>query len=98
MRRSEVIATLRAHQSELDALGVTSLSLFGSTARDEAGPDSDVDVLAEFDGGATFDRYMGLVLALQDWLGRRVDVVTPGALRLKPAWRAQIEREALRVA
>lgn len=67
-------------------------------ARDEAGPESDVDLLVDFTGGPDFDRYMGLVLALQDWLGRRVDVVTPRSLRLKPKWREQVEREALRVA
>jgi hypothetical protein len=48
---------------------------FGSVARGDAGPESDVDVLVEFDGRTTFDRYMDLLLALQDWLGGRVDVV-----------------------
>jgi len=52
----------------------------------------------EFDGRATFDRYMDLVLALQDWLGRRVDVVTPRSLARKPAWRDRIAAEVVRVA
>ena len=41
---------LREHRAELDAMGVRSLSIFGSVARDEAGPESDVDLLVEFDG------------------------------------------------
>jgi len=92
------MALLGAHEADLRALGVRSLGLFGSVARDQAGPDSDVDVFVEFDGRATFDRYMDLVLALQDWLGRRVDVVTPRSLARKPAWRDRIAAEVVRVA
>ena len=51
MKRDEVIATLRAHEPELRAAGVVRLSLFGSTARNEAEAeaDSDIDLLAAFD-------------------------------------------------
>jgi hypothetical protein len=55
-------------------------------------------VLVEFDGRTTFDRYMDLVLALQDWLGRRVDVVTQRSLARKPDWQKRIAAEALLVA
>ena len=48
MKRDEVVAILTARQEELGALEVKSLDLFGSVARDEAGPDSDVDFLVEF--------------------------------------------------
>jgi predicted nucleotidyltransferase len=44
-----VIATLRAHESELRATGLIRLSLFGSTAQGDHRPDSDVDLLAAFD-------------------------------------------------
>jgi hypothetical protein len=50
-----VIATLRAHAAELRAAGVRTLSLFGSVARGDAGPDSDIDLLAEFDPAARMD-------------------------------------------
>ena len=70
--------------------------LFGSAARGQAGPASDVDVLVEFDGPPTFDRYMDLKFHLEDLLGRRVDVVTPAAL--KPHMRPVVQREAVRVA
>jgi predicted nucleotidyltransferase len=46
MERDKVIATLRAHEPELRAAGVVRLSLFGSTARNESGAASDVDLLA----------------------------------------------------
>lgn len=76
--------------------GLKSISIFGSAARDEVRPESDIDVLVEFDGTVTFDRYMGLKLFLEDLLGARVDVVTRGALkaRIRPV----VEREAILVA
>jgi uncharacterized protein len=46
--RSEVINTLAKHHADLEKLGVKSLRLFGSVARDEASPDSDIDFLVEF--------------------------------------------------
>ena len=49
MNRDAVITALRAHEAELKAAGVVRLSLFGSTARDAAGPESDIDSLAAFD-------------------------------------------------
>jgi len=50
MKRDEVLSVLRAHRDRLRSEhGVKSLGLFGSMARDEAGPNSDVDLLVEFD-------------------------------------------------
>lgn len=49
MDREHVIARLRAHERQLRDAGIVRLSLFGSTARGEAGPDSDIDLLAAFD-------------------------------------------------
>lgn len=97
MRRDAALAILAAHKDELaQEHHVRSLALFGSVARDEAGPDSDVDVLVEFDGPGTFDGYMDLKFFLEDILGRSVDVVTTRAVtrRLAPL----IERDILRVA
>ncbi len=76
--------------------GVTSLAVFGSVARDQARPDSDVDILVEFDPPPTFERYMDLKFYLEDLLGRRVDLGTPDTL--KPRIRARVESEALHVA
>jgi predicted nucleotidyltransferase len=97
MRRAVAISTLRGFLPELRSeFRVRRLALFGSTARDEARDDSDLDVLVEFEGGPTFDSFMGLKLLLEDRLGRRVDLVTPAAL--KPRLRPVVEREAIDVA
>jgi hypothetical protein len=56
--RETVLRLLKSRQLELHNLGVRSLALFGSMARNEAHPDSDVDLLVEFDPPVTFDRYM----------------------------------------
>lgn len=87
---------LRAHLSDLRAMGVRSVALFGSVAREQATESSDVDLLVELDGPATFDGFMDLKLRLEDWLGARVDLVTPKSLRSR--LRERIEAEAIRVA
>ena len=60
MERDQAIARLREHEAELKKLGVESLYLFGSTARDEAGPDSDIDLFFDYQEGkfGLFDRWM----------------------------------------
>lgn len=93
--RDDVLASIRQNLSELERFDVRSIAVFGSVARDEATPDSDVDVLVEF-GRATFDGYMGLKFFLEDLLGTRVDVATPDML--KPRIRDNVLREAVRVA
>ena len=92
----EIARRLAPHTGQLRELGVTSLGLFGSAARGEAHAGSDVDVLVEFEGPATFDRYFELKFLLEDVLGRRVDLVTRRAL--KPALRPHVERDLVRVA
>lgn len=87
---------LSKHRSELRSrFGVRSLALFGSVARGDAGPDSDLDVLVDFEGPPTFDGYMGTRFYLEDLLGLKVDLVTPGGVR--PELRLAIEQEAVRV-
>jgi predicted nucleotidyltransferase len=95
MRLQEVLDTLKAHRSDLDRLGVADLALFGSVVREEAGSDSDLDVLVDFHVPATFDGYMDLKFFLEDLFGREVDLVTRKALREK--MRASIEHEAVHV-
>jgi predicted nucleotidyltransferase len=87
--REEVCRRVGALRPELARLGVRSLALFGSAARGSLRAGSDVDMLVEFDGPARFDPFMDLKLLLEETLGRRVDLVTAGAL--KPALRARIE-------
>lgn len=96
MDRDDVIRRVQAHRARLQQLGVTSLFLFGSVARGDAGVDSDVDLLVRFEGPATFDRFMDLKLFLEDLLQARIDLVTEKGLR--PGIRAEVQSELLRVA
>jgi predicted nucleotidyltransferase len=96
MDRDEVIDTLKRARDDLRRLGVRSLRLFGSVARGEAGPDSDVDLMVEFEGPPTFSGFMALKIFLEDLLAVRIDLVTESGLR--QGVRPQVEREAIRVA
>lgn len=96
MKREEIIDKLRAHQEKLRSLGIKSMAIFGSAARDEITSESDVDILVEFEGQATFDGYMETKFFLEDLLNHPVDLVTPEAIR--PRIQPQIEKEAIYVA
>lgn len=96
MNRSKILQLLASSKPTLAArFGVIDLALFGSTARDTARPDSDIDILVSFDGPATSARYFGVQFFLEDLLGRPVDLVTQKALR--PELRPHVERDAVRV-
>ncbi len=73
MKRDHVLAILADHRDQLTALGVKSLNLFGSVARDEAGPDSDVDFLVEFSINASLFDLFRVQHYLEDILGCEVD-------------------------
>ena len=97
MKRDEVIGFLSSHRQELEErFGVCSLALFGSMARDEGGPASDVDILVEFRETPGLTEYMRLKHWLEDHLGRQVDLVMASAL--KPWARPAVEEEAIHVA
>jgi predicted nucleotidyltransferase len=96
MNRSRAIKLLQESKPVLSArFGVTQLALFGSTARDTATAESDIDVLVAFDGPATSERYFGVQFYLEDIFGNPVDLVTEKALRAE--LRPFIEREAVHV-
>jgi len=96
MNREEALRRLQSHLPALATeFQVKSLALFGSVARDQASPGSDIDILVSFDGPATSARYFGVQFYLEDLLECPVDLVTEKALR--PELRPFIEREALHV-
>lgn len=79
--RDGVIRLLRGAEDEIRRLGVRRLALFGSILRGEVSPDSDVDLLVEFEADAkSFDRFLELCELLESILERRVELVTTEAL------------------
>lgn len=89
----DVIATLRAHEPELRAAGIRRLSLFGSVARGDASPDSDVDLAVELDPAARIDliRLVALERQIGDLLGCKVDLLPEPVEKLR--LRNNIERD-----
>ena len=96
MSKDDIIKLLQEHRQAWMPFGVKSMAVFGSVARGESQPESDIDILVDFEGQATFDRYMDLKFYLEDLLERKVDLVTPKAL--KPRMRPNVEEEAIYVA
>jgi hypothetical protein len=96
LTKRDIEEQLKRSAGTLAQFGVKTLHLFGSHARGDATVESDLDFLVEFDGPATFDRYMDTKFFLEDLFSRKVDLVTTKALR--PELRPSIEREAVRVA
>jgi predicted nucleotidyltransferase len=96
MTKNEVLKVL-THLKPLlvEQFGITRLALFGSTVRDEATPDSDIDIVVSFDGVATSKKYFGVQFLLEDELGHPVDLVTEKAMREE--LRPYIEQEAVNV-
>jgi len=96
MTRQEALRRLTRNREKLRTHSVLHIAVFGSTARDQATPHSDVDILVEFDP----ERRVGLFafVRLLDFLsnvmGTRIDLATPDALRAE--MRAEILGEALR--
>jgi predicted nucleotidyltransferase len=99
MCREEVIAKLRQAEPALRARGVAALYLFGSHARDEASPDSDIDVFVDPVSGERFGflPFMAAFEAIRDTFGRHVEIGYSTREGLDRYVRADIEREAIRV-
>ena len=85
-RRDEILSIAARH-------GATNLRIFGSAARGEAGPDSDIDFLVDFSEGRSLMDQAAMILDLTNLLERKVDVVELEALH----WtiREHILREAV---
>jgi len=83
---------LRDSEAKIKSFGVRSLSLFGSYARGEDTPESDLDFIVEFEQ-KSFDSYMDLKLFLEELFRRPVDLVLADGI--KPRLRAAILREAI---
>jgi hypothetical protein len=81
MTKADVVQRVRQIEPALRALGVTRLSLFGSFARGNHGPESDVDLIVDFaPGSKTFDHFNAVFDLLEERLERRVELVTRQSL------------------
>jgi predicted nucleotidyltransferase len=97
MDRQTVLNRLSGHERELRALGLKSLALFGSTARGESRPDSDVDLAAKLDEQARLDLldFIGIQERLSELLDVPVDLVSEPARKAR--LQAEIDRDRVRV-
>ena len=81
MKSDEVLAIIEKHREQLQTMGVKSLNLFGSVARNEARENSDVDFFVEFNREVGLFEFIKVKLYLEDILGRSVDIGTLDTLR-----------------
>lgn len=96
MKRSDVLRILQKERQELvDHYNISTLSVFGSVARDDAREDSDVDILVEFSRPVGLFQFIELQQRLEALLGSKVDLGTPRSL--KPRIKEQVLQEAIRV-
>jgi hypothetical protein len=94
MDKERVLGLLNSHRDRLDEFAVKALFLFGSVARGEATPESDVDLLVEFDRPVGLFTLLRLQSYLEELLGCSVDLGTPNSLR--PHLRETVLKEAIR--
>lgn len=97
MRKHEVVLALRRQADSVKEFGAVSLYLFGSTVRDDATPDSDLDLFIDYDRASGFSliELVGIKQLLEDRLGIPVDVTTRDSL--DPMLRDRIEASAERI-
>lgn len=93
MKRDELLARLKELKPWFEEQGIIRVRVFGSHARDEAGPDSDVDLLVEFGETPSLLRMIAIERSLGETLGCPVDLATERGL--KPRARVHISAEAV---
>ena len=95
MEKQDILARLRENEAALKAQGVCHAALFGSRARSDARPDSDIDIMVEIAPDARMDlfRYVGIVQYIEEMFPVRVDVANREGL--KPFVRPGVEADAI---
>ncbi|TGN09738.1 nucleotidyltransferase family protein [Leptospira ilyithenensis] len=79
--KTSIQQSLRNHKEELHSLGVQAIYIFGSVARKEAQPNSDIDFLVTFKSGMkNFDNYINLTFLLEDLFEVKVDLLTSDSI------------------
>jgi len=97
MNRAEAITKLKGYAEAVKALGATSLYVYGSTARDEASDNSDIDLFIDYDRNSKFSLLdlVDIKLLLEAELKMPVDITTRDSLH--PMLKDDIEQSAVRV-
>jgi predicted nucleotidyltransferase len=97
MRKRQAMAALREQSDAVKALGATSMYLFGSMVRDDAGPASDLDLFIDYDLGGRFSviELVGIKQLLEGRFGVPVDITTRDSL--DPLLRERIGASAERI-
>ena len=95
MKREDIIYTLRKHEADLRMRGVSRAALFGSVARGDNRPDSDIDIMVEIAPEERMDvyRFVGIVQFIEELFPVKVDVSSRSGL--KPLVRPSVERDAV---
>jgi predicted nucleotidyltransferase len=96
--KQDVLKVLHQNRDRLKAMGVSKIGLFGSFLRGEQNPDSDIDLLVEFEAGQkTFDAFMDLAFLLEEIFQRRIELLTVESLSpyLGPHILKEVEYAAL---
>lgn len=95
MEKQDILGRLLQHEASLKARGVAHAALFGSRARGDHRPDSDIDILVEISPDRAMDvfGYIGIVQSIKDMFPMGVDV--SNRIALKPHVRPGAEREAI---
>ena len=97
MTKEDLEKKLAAHRRELREMGVASLAVFGSVARNESTPQSDIDLLVEFDRDVGLFHLFAIEHRLEEIIGvPQIDLIQKGAIH--PALRERILSEAVNVA
>ncbi len=93
----DIISELRKRENRLKAMGVTSLYVFGSRARGDNRPDSDLDLFMDYDPAnvKSYLDFIGFELDMQDQFG--IEVHLAGRNDIHPAAKQNAERDAIRV-
>ncbi len=99
LTKQDILEAIESNRSKLRSLGVRNLALFGSFVRECQTPESDIDLLVEFDAAEkTYDNFVGLADFLEELLQRPVELVTTESLSPYIGPRILDEAEYARVA
>lgn len=95
MDKEAILGRLKEAETELRSRGVAHAALFGSVARGEARPDSDIDIMVELADASKVGlfEYVGIIHAIEDLFSTKVDVAN--RQQLKPYVRPSAERDAV---